>query len=315
MPGGGQYKPLSKKLDIEFLGRISLNVKNILSRLGALLTYRTAVKELAFLLGIHISHMTVKRSCESVGEEALKLELKPIKFNKEERISLQIDGGRVNTDEGWKEVKVAMVAGNDSNKSLQMSRMDDHEKFTDEFASVVKKHGYDTHAKGINAVNDGAQWISDDLSRLFPDMPQVLDCYHYEEHLHGTANEIFSKNDQQVKPWVKTLKDLAFENKSEEIISCLQAQQHQLASDPIKSESLRLLIGYTENNKSKILYGRFKELGYEIGSGKIEGRIKAQMNTRIKSASIRWKVQNVKRILALRDVYFNDQWEHLPMVA
>ena len=114
---------------------------------------------------------------------------------------------------------------------------------------------------------------------------------------------------------MKALKDLAFENKSEEIISRLQAQQNQFKSDPVKSESLRLLIGYTENNKNKILYGKFKELGYEIGSGKIEGRIKAQMNNRIKSASIKWKTHNVKKILALRDVYFNNQWERLPMVA
>ena len=170
MPGGGSLKPIDKLLCIEFLGRISPFLENTLARLSTLLPYRQAVKEMENLLGLGISHMTAKKYTEQEGDKALNIEPEQIKFNDKENISIQVDGGRIRTidgdGDGWKEVKVAIVAGQE--KKLQVSGIQDHKTFMDEFCKIIKSHGYDSHIYGLNGVSDGAQWINDDLEERLP---------------------------------------------------------------------------------------------------------------------------------------------------
>lgn len=316
LPGGGRYKPLEQSLSIEFSGRISPKLKDTVARLGTLLTYRMAERELEYLLGIHLSNTGIKKYTEEVGERALKVEPKQIKFSNKEHISAQIDGGRVRTiEEDWKEVKVGIVVGEDN--KLQMSRICDHNTFMDEFCSLIREHGYHTHLPTRNLVSDGAKWIGDDFFQRFPKIPQVLDYYHFKEHLHATAEAIYPGNKVEADFWVERIKGLAFENKSEEIIDVhtLEWQFQNSEENRVGSESVRKLTQYLWDNKEKIRYGKFKKLGYEIGSGKVEATIKTLLEYRMKSASKRWKLQNAKKLLALRDVYFNNCWNMLSSIC
>lgn len=285
-----------------------------MARLGTLLTYRTAERELEHLLGIHLSNTAIKKCTECVGEKALKVEPEQLKFSKKEHISIQIDGGRVRTiEEDWKEVKVGIVAG--SKKKLQMSRITDHNTFMDEFCGVIREHGYHTHLPSRNLVSDGAPWIGEDFRQRFPKMPQVLDYYHFKEHLHDTAKEVFPSDEVKADFWVEKIKGFAYENKSEEILSMINLEwQIQDEKNRIAKESLRKLLQYLKDNKEKIRYGKFKELGYEIGSGKVEATIKTLLEYRMKSASKRWRLQNARKLLTLRDIYFNDAWNMLSSI-
>lgn len=316
LPGGGSIKPIDKLLGIEFCGRVSLIVENTLARLGTLLHYRCAVKEMESLLGIAVSHVTAKKYTEIEGAKALEIEPEQVKFDKKEIISMQIDGGRIRTKDGegdgWKEVKVGIVTG--ALAKLQMSRINEHDKFMTEYSNLIKLHGYDTYLPDRSFVSDGAQWIQEDFAKIFLSITQALDYYHFTEHLNETAEEIYKKDKDKIKQWVEKIKALSFENNSEEIISLLEVekiQQEKWFKNQSAAESLRKLINYVTNNKERIRYGKLKELGYDIGSGKIEATIKTLLNGRMKSASIRWITANAKKVLALRDLYFNDQWDLL----
>lgn len=315
MPKEGVLKPLDKELGVEFLGRISQKLENTLARMGALLTYRRAKKELEFLLGIFVSHTGIKKKTDTVGEEALKMEAEPIKFKKNEGISMQVDGGMIRTiEDDWREVKVGIVAG-EHGKKIQMSVIGDHNEFMNKYCIFVRENGYHTHLPKRNFVSDGARWIGDDFHQRFPKVQQVLDYYHFKQHLHQTAEAIYPDNKIEADFWVERMKALAFENKSEEIIDVLTLEWQFQSSEGnrIASESVRKLVQYLCDNRDKIRYGYFKKLGYEIGSGKVEATIKTQLEYRMKSASIRWRLQNARKLLALRDIIFNDQWEVLPV--
>ena len=247
LPGGGSIKPIDKLLDIEFCGRISQIVENTLARLGALLHYRHAVKEMETLLGITVSHVTAKKCTEIEGAKALEIEPELVKFNKEEIISMQIDGGMIRTKDGegdgWKEVKVGIITG--AVTRLQMSRIDDHDKFMAKYSNLVKSHGYDTHLPDRSFVSDGAQWIQEDFAKIFPSIVQALDYYYFTEHLNDTAKEIYQSDKDKANQWVEKIKALAFENKSEEIISFLEiekVQQEKWFKNQSAIESLRKLI-------------------------------------------------------------------------
>lgn len=313
MPGGGYIKPLDKILDIEVCKSISPNLKNTITRLSTLLTFRVAVRELKFLTGLAVNHMMAKRITEEVGEIALQITPEPVQFDSKEHLSIQADGGRIRTidgdGDGWKEVKTAIVAGQE--KKLQVSRIQDHKTFMDGFCTTIKSHGYDSHIYGLNGVSDGAQWINDDLEERLPGLILVLDYYHFKEHLYETAEVLYPNDKVQIEEWVKTIKNLAFENKIDEILNILSLEKQMQDKNELAKESLRKLINYVQNNKHKITYGKFKELGYEIGSGKIEATIKNTLDKRMKGASVRWQTFNAQKLLALRDLYFNDQWDIL----
>ena len=100
-----------------------------------------------------------------------------------------VDGSFLFTDEGWKEVKVGRVftATPDATKALkwEMSPSDyiaqrgHYEKFTRKFelllppASTCKKV----------FVTDGAAWITNWITKIYPDSLQILDFFHVCEKL------------------------------------------------------------------------------------------------------------------------------------
>lgn len=303
-------------MNIELLGRISPKLQNVLARLGALLTYRVAEGELGFLLGIHISWVTIKKCCEILGSKAQEIKPEPPKFTNKEMISMQVDGGKVRTiEDGWREVKVGIVCG--EKKKVQMSRITGHNEFMTEYCSFVKDNGYHTHIPDRSFVSDGAKWIGDDFYSWFPKVIQILDFYHFSQHLHETANILFTNDLVKADFWVERIIELAYNNQSKAIIKLLaqEWQKYNLENNRAASESLRKLIQYLKDNEKKILYGEFEEKGYAIGSGKVEATIKTQMEYRMKSASKRWRLFNAKRILTLRDIIFNGQWDKLPRIA
>lgn len=79
----------------------------------------------------------------------------------------------------------------------------------------------------------------------------------------------------------------------------------QLA-DP--KEALKAL-GYFENNRSRMLYGTFREKGYFIGSGVIEAGCKTVVGQRVKESGMFWSVNGAENVLALRCAVMNGNFD------
>ena len=115
-----------------------------------------------YLLHISISYVTAKKCTEELGEKAMQLKPNPIKFKKNESISMQVDGGMIRTiEDDWREVKVGIVASD--TKKIQMAMIGNHNKFMDEYCCFIRENGYHIHLAGRNLVSDGAKWIGDDF--------------------------------------------------------------------------------------------------------------------------------------------------------
>lgn len=214
----------------------------------------------------------------------------------------------------WTETKTTLVTnGEDVVQDTVIGS--NWEDVMDNFAIEIKDKGYDTTPCNQALVSDGASPIQDGFAKHFPRKEQILDQYHFSEHVNIAAKATFT-NELERRRWVKESVNLCFENNSEELLTKIQLTNESKADSVEAKEQLRLLYNYTERNKQRIRYGYFKELGLPIGSGEIEGKIK-NMNDikKIKSASIRWRKENLKKVVALRTVIFNEQFEDLKKVA
>jgi hypothetical protein len=56
-------------------------------------------------------------------------------------------------------------------------------------------------------------------------------------------------------------------------------------------------------------YNLFKQSGWPIGSGSGEAAHKVVVQARMKQAGMRWAIQNVNPMLALRALACNDRWD------
>jgi hypothetical protein len=210
----------------------------------------------------------------------------------------------------WIESKTTLITnGVDLVQNTVVDR--NWEMAMDDFAKEIKSKGHNTSPCNQALISDGATHIQDHFAKHFPGTEQILDEFHFSEHLNLSARLTFPDNEIERKQWVKSCKGLAFTNDSTmllEKISDIKSNQ----SDKDVKEALRLLFNYVDKNKERIRYGYFRDKGLPIGSGEVEATIKTMNDTKkIKRASTRWRKHRLSKTVAIRSVVFNSQFEEL----
>lgn len=305
------YAPLDCLLGISAVDVLSPELEKDFAYIGALLPYREVVEVVKRLKGDSVSHVTIQRCTNDVGELAQKVALRPLKNHPDKKhLSFQADGGRINTYEGWRETKTCIIENGFD--LIQRTTIDNHTNFMSEFCCEIKKQGYDTDPVIKALLSDGAKWIGDDFGQYFPSVVQILDYYHFKEHLHEAAKILFGEKDQAInEKWVKKHLKYCFDDKISTLILRLKQQKLECKPKSAKHEALRQLLGYVENNKHRISYSKYQQMGLPIGSGKVEATIKKMNNSKMKSGSIRWQLANAKKVLALRTLIYNQQFNNI----
>jgi hypothetical protein len=309
---GGIYYPLDYLLEIHcWDGESSPELKKDLALLAAHMPYRQSQEVLKRFRPYVPSHMTFRKAANEIGEKAQALSVRAMKPNANKtHVTFQVDGGRINTLEGWRETKTAIVEN--GTDLVQVTKIESHKPFMDNFCEYITQHGYNTEIVAKALLSDGAQWIGDDFLKIFPEIFHILDYYHLTEHFYEVAKIVLATDDIKItKPWVESFINLCFENRIAELILKLQNLQQTLSVKSAPYEAVRLLLNYVKTNKDKIRYGFFESQNLPIGSGKIEATVKQQNNSRMKSGSIRWKTSNANKVLALRSAIFNDQYHEI----
>ena len=179
------------------------------------------------------------------------------------------------------------------------------EKFGDRLYAEACKRGVEKAGKAC-VIGDGALWIWNLSDLHFPDATQIIDIFHAREHLWEIAKQIYGKDKEKIKTWVKKrIKELD-KGEVEKVITALQASSP--ANEEIK-EALQKQVGYFDKNKERMRYNRFKEQGLFIGSGVIEAGCRAVIGQRLKQSGMHWSVKNANDIIALRCCVLSNRWE------
>jgi hypothetical protein len=159
------------------------------------------------------------------------------------------------------------------------------------------------HFRQVVALGDGAAWIWTMAEALYPHATHIVDIYHAREHLTDLANHLAFITPDPAQ-W---LADRNAELDAGNIDAIITAARHcPLAG--VKAEELDKKLGYFERNAHRMRYARFRKLGMFVGSGAIEGGIKAIVVQRAKQSGMHWTVEGAADILALRCQHASGRW-------
>jgi hypothetical protein len=163
-------------------------------------------------------------------------------------------------------------------------------------------------------VGDGAEWIWNRAS-LFVRRCEILDFWHALEKAWGFAHLRYGAGSVKADRWVHDLAEKLRAGKVNQVIEELQRLRPKTAES---RESLQALIRYYSENATRMRYDEYLRLGYGIGSGAVESAHKQVVHARMRQAGMRWSEAGARRLLALRLLLLNHNWElldRLPMAS
>ena len=176
------------------------------------------------------------------------------------------------------------------------------EEFVESLKALANRMGYG-YANRVAFIGDGAPSLWKMAKDLFPNAVLIQDIWHVKEHLFNLGKEIYGESKAETAVWIELLK----EGKVDAIIKILD--QERKIRRGRKRKRLEEEIHYLQAGKTRMDYPIFKEEGWPIGSGAIEGTCKHLVKERFNKTGARWKRKNISNMLALRVSIFNDDWE------
>ncbi len=295
--------------------------------------YTSAVRDLEKYLRIKLNRSQTERVTKHYAEELQSVEsvLPEAQVDLSESLKenvveighayCMVDGGMLQTREGkqgndWKEVKLGRLFTDydhyelDKNHnwiehSVYSAHLGKHTDFLNKFEPLVDI--FESLHKRLVFVADGAPWIWNWIEESYPKATQVLDFYHGAEHLSKFAKLYFKGKDVQ-KTWVGKQKNYLLNDRILQVIKEIESLEKRTKKS--EEERLRLLV-YLRNNKSRMYYKTFRERGIAIGSGAIESAHRTVIQKRLKQSGQRWTLDGAQKIIDLRLMNMNQQWNYI----
>lgn len=116
------------------------------------------------------------------------------------------------------------------------------------------------------SVADGAKWIDKQYRLNLPMLDEsILDWYHFKEHVVEASHAVYGEGHAKTKPWQQKMLDAAWDQGSLVLLHRLAPYVRRHTAE--RREALKSLRGYVEPRTSQSDYPRFREQGYDCGSG------------------------------------------------
>jgi hypothetical protein len=191
----------------------------------------------------------------------------------------------------------------------------------EDFAQRLKALGcrMNAHgAPGVAFVGDGAPCLWAMARQTLPKNTVLIqDYWHVCQHLAAAAALIHPSNAKRAGLLTAELKGLLWDGHVEQIVARLTQATKESRGE--RRKGLEREIGYLENGRERMDYPRYREQGWLVGSGAVEGTCKHLVKERYNVTGARWKRANIPYVLALRLSIFNeewaDDWEQLRLAA
>lgn len=238
---------------------------------------------------------------------------------------VQIDAGKVNTDTGWRDVKVAVFAKRAAGEPATPAEWADRDLPAPTARSVVA-HVEDcgafagrvraeadrlgvTTATDVTVLADGAEWIWNLAADELPQAAGMLDVYHVLEHLGTAVRAIWGETAAAAARREAGRAALLAGGKAG--IERWIADQFPALPAGATGDELRDLAAYLAPHPTHLGYAARLAAGRSIGSGLVEGSIKQLVNRRLKLTGARWRVDHVGPLVELGALIDTPDWQAL----
>jgi len=162
-------------------------------------------------------------------------------------------------------------------------------------------------------LNDGGTnlWHYTDAEPLYDDCEKIVDFHHTLGHVSSGAEGIFDKGTSAGQVWYRKMEGtlLSYEDGAERVIRSLE---YYLNSYEYKDSSRELIedcLTFMRNNVHRMEYKRFRDNGWPIGSGPVEGACKNIVKKRMCQSGQRWSLGGGQAVLSLRAIVKSNRWK------
>ena len=337
---GGGFYPKDRRLGL-VAGSLSQAVRRMVAFSAAHMSFACARDLLWELAAVRVSAKQVERSAEHTGRriaadeiervdvesdtaatKCLAMDGTGVPMRKAEtagRRGKQPDGGARTREMKLVSVWTAQTLDKKGrpvpdpmsvthNAAIETAHAADRDREVSPFAQRVQREAdrrgfYDAELQVV--LGDGARWIWNLCSELFPDAVQIVDIYHAKEKLWDVAKAVYGDGTELTAQWAKARKT---QLRAGDIEALLKVLDGLSGAHPQAKEAA----GYFRNNIERMRYGEFRRRKLCVSSAVVESGCKNVIGTRLKRGGMHWSVAGANAIVALRCCVlsrrFDDFW-------
>jgi hypothetical protein len=245
-------------------------------------------------------------------------------------VEVALDAGKVNTDTGWRDVKVAAFGKRKAGEPASLADWDerdlprpsvrtvvaaieDSDRFTDRVRAESDRLGVTT-ASDVSVLADGAEWIWKLGPEVVPQAVGVLDAFHAIEHLATAVKAVWGPDTIETTDRIATGR-VALLGEGKTGIERWIADRFGELPAGASGDPLIDLAAYLAKHPTRLDYANRLAKGRSLGSGLIEGTIKQLVNRRLKQTGAKWKVAHVGPLVELAALIDTPEWSALWIAA
>ncbi len=237
--------------------------------------------------------------------------------DKEDIIVIGTDGAYLDTrEDAWKETKIGLCycmkdmytwRSKSGETERRITKKDlvaligTAEEFKNHLMALGLRNEIFKHNQ-IISITDGAPWISNMISELFPSSVHILDLYHVKERV-AKFGKLHVRGKNRKRIWVSEVNELIENGNIDEALAKIEPYRDKKNKDDNTN-----LYAYISKRKDQMQYSEFRNRGYPIGSGAQESANKYAMQDRMTLQGQRWKKERGQGVLSLKCRYESDKW-------
>jgi hypothetical protein len=160
----------------------------------------------------------------------------------------------------------------------------------------------------LHGLGDGATWIVNAFEEQFgagkdSRATYTVDFHHVSDYLAAAAQAVAPERN---KDWLHRQQERLLHNKVSEVLRTLEPYREPA---PQEEAPVRSAHGYMSERQQYMDYAGAQAAGLPIGSGEVEGGHRHVLQKRLKIAGAWWLEPNAERMLQLRTVRANGDWD------
>lgn len=245
-------------------------------------------------------------------------------------VEVLIDAGKVNTLDGWRDVKVGVFVkrelgaaaspGEWASRALPapslrtvVAGVEGVERFGPRVRAESDRLGVTAHP-AVTVLADGGEWIWKVASEHWPQASGVLDVFHAVEAVSEAVKGVWGPNETATAGRIASGR-MALVGRGKEGIERWIGERFAELPEGSDGEPLRALAAYLAKHPTRLTYAERLASGRSIGSGAVEGAVKQLVNVRMKRTGARWRAEHVGPLVELRALSLTTEWQSLWVAA
>lgn len=326
--------PADRLLGID--GWLTWRARSMADRAGIHDPFRQAEVLLRELAGWFIDAETIRRYCHQDAARARKgrgaRQALPEQFHQaqgQER-ELHIDAGKVNTPDGWRDVKVAVFACRERGEPATAFDYEQRDLPAPSARSVVAEveeaqafgqrcqnealrlgvlssvEGVLVLVAGLSVLGDGAEWIWNLTGEIFAGAAEALDVYHGCEQMAKVGRAAMAE--EGLKQWLDGARGKLIGDGYAGVCEVIAGLTGDAEMCQRLGTTAAEVLNYFCGHQTRLSYAARLRRGQVIGSGLVEGTIKQRVNLRMKRSGARWLPEHVGPFVELLAMADGPEW-------